>query len=169
MYPWTGSRMGVLVRASSQSESLYFNSMFLTLGGNPSACSTRHFISISICCRSSCKRIGSAEVVTTTCPGNVHAALKLQVALSSLIQLVQTKSESKPKLLSRSPRSYATEKGDRISPQRFHATNSRGQSPIVEVRTQKTHSNSNITVRVLLRDRTTTLHFFTITTNQCQN
>jgi len=33
MYPWTGSRMGVFVRASSQSARLYFNSMFLMLGG----------------------------------------------------------------------------------------------------------------------------------------
>ena len=75
----------------------YFNSMFLRLGGNLSACSTRRFISVSICRSSFCKRIGSVELVATICPGKVQTALKPQALLRFPIQLVKTNSESKPK------------------------------------------------------------------------
>ena len=145
MYPWTGSRMGILVRASSQSESLYFNSMFLRLGGNLSACSTRRFISVSICRNSFCKRTGSVELVATICPGNVQTALKSQAPLRFPIQLVQTNSESKPNLVSwRSNLSNGEgTQGRSIQPSAISCI-SQGQSPIVEVQIQLTDSNSSI-------------------------
>ena len=93
MYPWTGSFMGVAVRASSQLERLYFNSMFLRLGGKLSACITRLFILISISWSSLCRTIGSVEAVAATCPGNVHTALKRHAPLRLLIRPFQTNRE----------------------------------------------------------------------------
>ena len=109
--------MGVLVRASSQSESLYLNSMFLKLSGKPCLPFTRRFNSISNSCSSRCKRAGSVEVVATICPGHVHTALNLQVPLRLPIPQIQTNPESKLKI---EGRSYSTEKGYSFGAQKFH-------------------------------------------------
>ena len=137
MYPWTGRRTGVWVLATSQSEILYLNSMFLRWSGKRCLSVTRRFNSVSNSCSSRCKRAGSVDLVATICPGHVHTALNLQAPLRSLmIPRIQTNAESKPKSWSLEGQSYPTKKGDSFGAQKFH----RQQSGLVAA-TQPPHLN----------------------------
>jgi hypothetical protein len=145
---WTyGSCMGILVRASSKSDSVRM--LVLQLGVSDIhrkplglQYKTLHFDSI---CRTSFgKRIGSVEALSTIFPGIVHTALKRQAPLRLLIQRVQTNSVSKPKLVIGMSKS-SNGAGRSIQPPAI-SCNCREQSPVVQVvvKTQQMHSNSRI-------------------------
>ncbi len=67
---------------------------------------------ISIGCSSFFKSVRLVDVVATICLGYVHTALKHQAPLHLLLPLMQTKSNSKPKI---EDPMYPTERGNSLS------------------------------------------------------